>query len=129
MKASVSLVPHAAIRAPAVGPLPRPSMRPQRWEEAAFVTCRLSRERPDQLEVPQVGSVAQPGSYAGSRLSATQSNSEALKRAQRAGFALGRTRLFGLWSRRPRVRVPSPTPFSLHVALFLLREDRRGVLR
>jgi hypothetical protein len=45
-------------------------------------------------------------------LSATESNSDTLKRAQTAEIALGRTRLFGLWSRRPRVRVPSLTPWK-----------------
>jgi hypothetical protein len=79
--------------------------------------------------VPHVGGVVQPGSYAGSRLRATESNSDALKRAQKAGAALRRTTLFGLWSRRPRVRVPSLTPFPLQVALFLLVAERRGGLR
>jgi hypothetical protein len=43
-------------------------------------------------------------------LSATESNSASLKRAEKAESALRRTTLLGLWSRRSRVRVPSLTP-------------------
>jgi hypothetical protein len=59
-------------------------------------------------------------------LSATESNSDALKCAERAEIALKRTILFGLWSRRPRVRVPSLTPKPLQIALSIERESATG---
>jgi hypothetical protein len=69
------------------------------------------------------------GSYAGSRLSTTESNSGALKRAQRAGFALRRTTLFGLWSRRPRVRVPSLTLVPCKCRFSVQRFNGTGLRR
>ena len=57
-----------------------------------------------------VGYEAKPGSTAGSRLRATENNSTSLKRAQTAEPPLKHTTWSGLWSRRPRVRVPSLTP-------------------
>jgi hypothetical protein len=62
-------------------------------------------------------------------LSATESNSAPLNACCGAEEALSDTALLGLWSRRPRVRVPSLTPFSLPVLMFALPVHRLGVLR
>jgi hypothetical protein len=50
------------------------------------------------------------GVNAGTIPSATHRNSTALRTAGQSRIAPGAPRLVGLWSRRPRVRVPSLTP-------------------